>query len=268
MRNTFSVLIAIHQRDDIEKNFEKLISSIYANTLLPDQVLILVDGYINSSFKNIIYNSKEKQGFEVYFHPKNMGLAKILNIGLNKIYTDWVIRVDGDDISLPNRFQRVIDHISPEISIIGSFIKEFDKNNKFRVKKVPLMQEKIKKYLKYRNPFNHCAVAYRVSHVISVGGYPDLYLKEDYGLWVKMLANNYKGLNIPECLVYAAFDENSYSRRSGIRYLKSDLSLTKLQYSLRTVNFLEFIIITFLRGFFILIPNFCKKLLYSFIRSY
>ena len=176
--------------------------------------------------------------------------------------------MDGDDICLPNRFERLISNINKNISIIGSYTKEIDEKNNSRIKKVPLNHSSIKKFIKFRNPFNHNSVAYRVDHVLKVGGYPNLYLKEDYGLWIKLIANNYQGLNIPEILVEASFDSNSYSRRSGYDYLKSDILLSKMQYNLNMINFFELIYISFIRLLFILTPNRMKKILYRLLRVF
>lgn len=266
MNVPFTVLLTLHQRDDIEDNFESLIQSIYTNTLLPNNILILVDGPISSNFQLNIENQKKIKKFDVYYHHINIGLANILNIGLKKIHTPWAIRVDGDDICLPHRFKKTIECIHSEISIVGGYIKEIDENKVTRIKKVPLQYQNIKSYLKYRNPFNHPTVAFRVDHVLSVGGYPNLYLKEDYGLWVKMISKGYQGINIPEILVETSFNKASYQRRSGINYLKSDISLAIMQYNLKNINKLEFFFILVLRTITILSPSFLKILIYQFLR--
>jgi len=268
MNNDFSVLVTLHQRKDIQENFIKLIESIYANTLLPKQVLILVDGKINHEFKSIIKYQENLYGFEVFFNPINIGLAKILNLGLEKILSLWVIRVDGDDFCLPNRFEVIMKNIKPNISIIGSYINEIDEYKNIRVKKVPLSDKEIKKYIKIRNPFNHCAVAYRKDHVLKVGGYPDIFLQEDYALWIKMLSNGYKGINLKDVLVNAFFNKDSYKRRSGIIYLKADYCISLLKYRYKIINKIEFLLIIFLRSIFILAPNFIKKSAYSFLRLF
>ena len=267
MKNDFSVLVTLHQREDIELNFNSLIESIYKNTLIPKYVLILIDGPIKTSFKNNIVDHQKIREFQIYHHHSNIGLANILNIGLKKTKTTWVIRVDGDDLCLSNRFKRIMDNAKPNISIISSYIREIDENQISRIKKNPISQEHIAKYIKIRNPFNHCAVAYQKDHVIDVGGYPDIFLQEDYGLWVKMIAKGYQGLNIPEVLVEASFNHKSYIRRSGIAYLKSDLELNLLKYNLNLINIFELIIIFLIRSSFLLLPNILKKQFYNFLRS-
>ena len=80
MKYDFSVLIAIHQRSDIELNFENLVKSIFSSTIIPKQTLIMVDGPISLSFKRTINNLKKKNNFQVYFNKEKIGLADILNI--------------------------------------------------------------------------------------------------------------------------------------------------------------------------------------------
>lgn len=268
MKHDFTVLVTLHQRSDIALNFNLLIDSIYSNTLKPKNVLILVDGPIELSFKKNIENKKKNRKFDTFFNPTNIGLANILNLGLAKINTTWVIRVDGDDICLSNRFKKIMDNVDPNLSIIGSYISEIDENKKSRIKSVPLSHKSIIKYIKFRNPFNHCAVAYQRDHVIKIGGYPNIYLQEDYGLWVKMIANGFKGINLPEVLVNASFNSQSYKRRTGAEYLKSDFKLSMLKYDLGVINLIEFLIVILVRISFILMPNFLKKNLYALIRIF
>ena len=266
MNKDISLLMAIHQRDDIEKNFDKVLDSIKKNSFIPENFLLLIDGQINKSFQIKINHWKDQLTFDVYQSNQNIGLAKILNIGLKKITTTWAIRIDGDDVNSFQRFQCLFDHLDSSLSVIGSYIEEIDEFGLRRIKKVPLDSHSIKRYAKYRNPMNHNSVIVRVDHLLQVGGYPELYLKEDYGLWVKLLSQGYQFLNISEVLVQASFDNNSYRRRSGMKYLKSDLELINLQYQEGLINIFERLHITIFRILFLLTPFFLKKRIYSLLR--
>ena len=50
----FSVILPILEREDIVKGFPMAIESIFQNTLIPDQVLVVVDGLVSKSFKGLI----------------------------------------------------------------------------------------------------------------------------------------------------------------------------------------------------------------------
>mgnify|MGYP000371201490 CR=1 FL=1 len=61
----FSVILPILERNDIVKGFPMAIQSIFQNTLVPDQVLVVVDGLVSKSFKGLIMKLKKKYLFEL-----------------------------------------------------------------------------------------------------------------------------------------------------------------------------------------------------------
>ena len=77
--------MSVHQRDDIEKSIEKVIDSIYQNTLLPEIFLLMIDGPVKDSFFTKIITLQKKYNFKVYKNPTNIGLSKIMNKGLKKL---------------------------------------------------------------------------------------------------------------------------------------------------------------------------------------
>lgn len=256
--------MAVHQRKDIENSFVDVMSCIFKNTLLPNQFLLLIDGPISFTFENKIKEIKKKYSINIFQTNSNIGLAKILNKGLELVNTEWVIRVDGDDLSHQNRFKTIIEAIDDNVSIISSYITEFDEFNRRRVKKLPLTHDKIIKFLKFRNPINHNAVAYKRLDVLSVGGYPDIFLKEDYGLWILMFHNQFKAKNLPVSLVDVNFDNNTISRRGGIKNIKSDILISKLLYKYHFINILELFIICFIRIAASISPSIVRKLVYQY----
>ena len=231
--------MAVHQRKDIEKSFIDVVNCIFKNTLLPDQFLLLIDGPISLTFENKIKEIKNKYSINIFQTNSNIGLAKILNKGLELVNTDWVIRVDGDDLSHKDRFKTLMGAIDNDVSIISSYITEFDEFNRKRIKKLPLTHDEIIKFLKFRNPINHNAVAYKRLDVLSVGGYPNIFLKEDYGLWILMFHNKFKAKNLAIPLVDVYFDNNTLIRRGGIKNIKSDILITKLLFKFNFINILE-----------------------------
>lgn len=61
----------------------------------------------------------------------NLGLADNLNRGLSLIHTDYVARMDGDDIAEPDWLEKevaVLDN-NPEIGVCGGCAKRFGSNN-------------------------------------------------------------------------------------------------------------------------------------------
>ncbi len=225
--NPFTVLIAVY-KNDIPELFEKALSSIYVNTLSPTKVLLIVDGPIPDSIITAINRYKDEKGLEALYLESNVGLAKALNIGLVYVKTEWVIRADSDDINLSNRFETLAPYMNDSYDLLGSAIQEVDSFGvKLGLRAPPLKQAEIIKFARKRNPFNHMSVAFRVPLAISCGGYPDIFLKEDYGLWASMLSAGARVINLSEPLVLATAGNSMYKRRGGFRYVYAEIKLQK-----------------------------------------
>jgi glycosyltransferase involved in cell wall biosynthesis len=261
--NPFTVLIAVY-KNDIPDLFEKALSSIYVNTLSPTQVLLIVDGPIPDSISTIIDKYKIERGLEVHYLESNVGLAKALNIGLGSVKTEWVIRADSDDINLSNRFETLAPYMNESYDLLGSAIQEVDSMGaKLGIRAPPLKQAEIIKFARKRNPFNHMSVAFRVPLAITCGGYPDIYLKEDYGLWTSMLNAGARVINLPTPLVLVTAGNSMYKRRGGLRYVYAEIKLQKHLISKGISNVFFALIYGFGRSAVYLIPNQVRGIIYS-----
>jgi hypothetical protein len=267
----FCVLMPIFQRDDIYKIIDKAILSIFKNSIIPNQFIIIVDGPLKNKFIKKIYFYKKKYKIQIiWLKEKSKGITLPLNEGLSKVETPFVARADGDDINELNRFERQISYAKKGYELIGSNIMEIDLKGKIlSKKKMPEKFIDIKRYSKIRNPFNHMTVFFKKDLAIKYGGYPDLYLKEDYGLWLKFIKNNRKIININATLVRATTGEDFYiNRRSGLGYVKSEYGISKYLFNLKINNLFETIIILMLRVSFILLFSKIKKIFYlKFLRA-
>lgn len=267
----FSVLICVYKNDS-PIVFDSAIKSILSNELIPDQIVLVVDGPISQELDLIVTESaRDFLGlFDVIRLPFNQGLAKALNAGLEAVKFKWVVRADADDINLPNRFSTLSNFIfkNPECDILSSYILEIDGNgNYLHERRVPVEHEAIKKYLRWRSPFNHMAVAYKKDLVVKVGGYPDVYLKEDYALWYFVLECG-RSANIPMVLVHATAGSALYKRRGGIKYVLSEAALQKLLYKSGCKSFCYAIADFFIRSVVFVLPSGLRGVFYSaFLRN-
>lgn len=231
----FSVLMSCYWNDSFEK-FRAALQSIVDNTLSPTVVVLVIDGPIPLSLENVISEYKDILPLIVVRLPENVGLALALNHGLKSIQTDYCIRADADDVNLPDRFSKILEKLTANYDLVGSYIEEYDPSDGGYVatKRVPLDQENIRGYAKRRNPFNHMSVGFNTTVVKRVGGYPSIHLREDYALWVTLLAGNITCCNIPDVLVHASAGAGMYERRGGITHIAAEFKmqclLTELGY--------------------------------------
>ena len=259
----FSVLLPILERKDIIEGFPKALESIYKNTILPDQVVVTVDGKVSSFFKDLIVKYQEKYNLDLIWIPEKVGLDKALNIGLEKCNNEYVFRADGDDINHKDRFEEQLPFLYL-YDVVGSNIDEYDQfGNYISTRFVPKFNEEISKMMPFRNPINHMSVAFKKSKVMEVGGYPNLFLKGDYGLWIKLKAANFKFYNLEKSLVNASTGDRMIKDRGGARYILSELLLQKYLLQNGLTNLISAFFIFFFRSIVFILPVYLRSFIYK-----
>ena len=222
----FTVLLPTHNRKNMEIQFERAIRSIYTNSLLPKRTLVVIDGEVDQVFEKKILELQELYSYDCIWLPSNVGITKALNEGLSSIDTKWTIRADSDDINMPGRFEALINRLEEGFDVVGSWVTEIDEREvPLCTRRVPEDHDHIKNLCKYRNPMNHMSIAFRTDQVKSVGGYPEIYKREDYGLWAMLLNQGALFANIQVPLVLASAGDTQYARRSGLRYIGGEIHL-------------------------------------------
>jgi glycosyltransferase involved in cell wall biosynthesis len=267
----FTVLMALYRRDRVEL-FEAAVHSVFANTLRPNQFLIVVDGPIPGNLRVSLQTLQTRYPLIELVHlPENKGLANALNIGLQLVKFAWVLRADADDENLPERFSTLatVCEENPKVQLVGSAILEVDEDAQpLAIRELPCTAEEIRRFAKTRNPFNHMTVAYRLDAVLDCGGYPNIFLKEDYGLWCLFIAKGYTAMNVKTILVHASAGMGMFRRRGGFRYAKSELQMQRLMVQCGLKNHAQAILDGILRAGFFLIPSSLRGLIYlNFLRK-
>jgi glycosyltransferase involved in cell wall biosynthesis len=228
MNKTFAVLICVYQGDE-PGPFRRALASIFANTLQPAQVVLVVDGPVGPETSAVIDAfSAAYASLSVVRCVENIGFSAALNKGLGVIDADWVVRADSDDWNLPHRFEALTQMMAPNLAIIGSSIAETnDAGEIYAIRRVPLSHAAICTYIRRRNPFNHMSVAFRRDLALKCGGYPKLMVREDYGLWASMIGAGGMGENIDEVLVHASAGTSMYQRRRSLQSYRAEIMLQR-----------------------------------------
>jgi glycosyltransferase involved in cell wall biosynthesis len=264
----FSVLLPTYNRSDMYILFDKAITSIFSNSILPKETIIIIDGPISPEFTIKITKYEKLYNLLVIWLPENVGLTKALNIGLSHVTTKWVFRADGDDFNLPDRFEKQLKVLRDGHHLVGGSIQEVNEEGVFlKIRRPPLNHIQICKMIKRRNPFNHMSVAFSTEFAKKIGGYPNIFLKEDYGFWCLFIKHGAKTANIPDILVLATTGDKMFSRRSGLNYIKSEINLQRHLVYCGLSTYFEAIFFGFLRSFIFTLPASLKKVIYfKFLR--
>ena len=250
---------------------KKSIESVFKNSIKPDFFILTIDGPIPASNQKIIEEISKKFPIQLNLIKKNLGLALALNSALKLVKTEWVARADSDDINLPCRFEKQLYYAKKNIDVIGSNILEIDRDKILPnlKKKIPITDLQIKKYIKFRNPINHMTAFYKTNLINSVGGYPNIYLREDYGLWAKLVTQKVAFYNINEVLVHVNGGKSLYKRRGGIKNAIAEIKLQILLGQYKIKPFYKVFLDLILRTSFLLLPSkFIEKIYVNKMRSH
>lgn len=266
MNIKFSVILPIYWKNEFS-DFKKTFKSIVCQSLRPNEIIIIFDGKVNSEIKKFINKSKKKYKIKILKNTKNLGLGKSLNKCIKFCKNEIIARVDCDDINYPNRFKNQIRTLlKNNLDLVGSSTLEYNSGSKTKlIKSNPIKNDRIKKYLKFKNSINHQTVIFKKKSVLRSGNYEHVPFFEDYFLWVKMAKNNFKFGNINKILVKAKIDGDFYHRRSGKKYFLNYYYFLKKCLKVKYINRIEFFILLFFRG---LIYSFSEKIIKFFYISF
>lgn len=269
----YSVLMSVYDRE-LPENLNESLESMLMQSYPPSDFVLVCDGKLTNEL-NIIVKSFEnefKNIFQIVRIDENVGPGRALNEGIDACKCDYIVRMDSDDISLPNRClkQMLLFAVKPKLDIIGTYVEEFDDktNSTVAVKKVPIMHKDIDAYAKRRNPFNRQSVAFRKSFAVKIGGYSDLKLCEDYEFAARMLAAGARGQNIPEVLVKYRVDEKTPEIRKSWRLTKAFIKVRWIIFLSGYTSFRDFFMPCALQlGLFILPRKFTRWVYTTFLRG-
>lgn len=262
----FSVLMSVYKKDN-PLWLREALESIITQTIKPDQIVLVVDGYIGEELEKVLSSYSDK--LDIMRLEKNAGLGTALNKGLEICKHPLVARMDSDDISLSSRFEQQLSAFASDnqLSVSGGYIQEFDHKTKkiISVKKVPLSEKEVRKFIKFRSPVNHPSVMFKKTDVLAAGGYQPLHFMEDYFLWIRMINKGFKICNIPFILVNMRTTDSLYSRRGGYKYFLSNKAIYDKMLQLKMISRLVYLYNISVRFTAqVLMPNKLRKFFYKF----
>lgn len=199
------------------KTLGEAIDSLLAQTYTDWKLIMCDDGSVDDTYSIAQqYVQQYPDKMVLLKNEKNMGLNYTLNHCLSVADGELIARMDGDDISVPERFEREVEFLDchPQYSIVSSCMHYFDENGIFRTGKgtgEPSIES-----IARTTPFCHAACMVRAEAYKAVDGYSvdEKRLRvEDWDLWVRMYERGYRGYMLDEPLYMMRDDRNAYARR-------------------------------------------------------
>ena len=135
-----------------------------------------------------------------YRGEKNVGLANVLNVGMDMARGKYIARMDSDDISLPDRLQIQYNYLEshPEIDLVSVGMQQFGADN--RTMRYDNTTEDIKFNALFFSPILHASSMWRRERFAFLRFEQEHVPAEDYRMWTRALASGLKMRNLPEIL--------------------------------------------------------------------
>lgn len=197
-----------------EKFLKEAIESILKQTFSDFELLVINDSSTDNTEK-IILSYKDKR--IIYLkNDQNLGLIKTLNKGLEIAQGEFIARMDHDDISVTNRFEKQLEVFAtnPEIGVCGTWFTLFGKNQLNEIIKHPINPEDIKIALLGSCVLGHPTVMFRKIALANLRYDNDYNFCEDFEFWTR-LSRITKIYNIPESLLNYRFHDTNLSILNG-----------------------------------------------------
>ncbi len=218
----FSVLISTYA-GDVPEQLDSALKSIVRQTVPPDEIVLVKDGPISKRLSCIIdkWRMDYPHLFSIVSLPKNLGLGLALKAGMEECRHELIARMDADDISAPNRFEKQLRflHQNRDVDVVSSWTAQFydEPDSVLFVRPAPTRHEDISRLARFRSPITHAASMFHRSAVIRAGGYSHWRVMQDYQLWARMLLAGCRMACIPEALYKVRRSGGLATRRSGLR---------------------------------------------------
>jgi len=247
---TVSALMSTYAGESA-KNLAESLESVYAQTVVPDQLVLVVDGPIDDSQHEIIAQYRMDRRIAeatVVQLASNVGLARALNAGLERCTGQFVMRMDSDDRCDPSRLELQINYFKnhPEFDIVTSWCTEFfDDGTTTVLKSSPVGHDAVVRALRWRNVLVHPSLLIRTETLRGVGGYrSDFGLLEDYDLYIRLVLSGAKFHVIPKVLVQMRISISQRRRRGGLRYCMNEIMFRFFCFRTGFLSAKEFFLVT------------------------
>lgn len=200
--------------DYISQSVSSILDQTYKNI-----ELIVCDDSTNEDTKAALNNfAKNDSRLHLIRKPKRMGFVKALNEGLKQAKGELIARMDGDDISLPERIEKEVDFAlsHPSIDLFGGNMyvinKDGDVISQRTYKSKP---NEFKRRFLYRNPLAHPTIMFKRKIIDDGFLYnPDFKKAEDLDFYLRLYKNHYSLSNMNDFLVKYRVLEDQQKKRA------------------------------------------------------
>lgn len=236
-----SVIMSVYNG---EKYLVQAIDSILNQTYQNFEFIIIEDCSTDNSLDILEEYAKKDSRIKIIKKEKNIGIKGFienLNLGISIAVGKYIARMDQDDVSLPERFQKQVDFLenNPEITLVGAQLNLINEQNKITGEAIAALQHRdIVKRITSQIQLFHPVIMFRKDQNIQ---YREKFLYcEDYDLYLNLITQGKKLANLNEKLLNYRILANSISRKDDVFTKKLMLEKALYFYQSRKKNGSDF----------------------------
>jgi glycosyltransferase involved in cell wall biosynthesis len=217
-KSLISVLIPTY---NVENFIEEAINSICIQTYSNLEIIVVDDCSTDLTYGKLLKLAEKDDRIKVYRNDYNRKIAFTLNRAFSLSSGEFIVRMDGDDISLPDKIQLQFDYLlnNPNINLVGSNIYSIDENGNILNKiKTPITWRQVEYLMLKYSPVLHIWMCHR-SIYERLNGYRELSGSEDYDFLLRMHTMGFKFLNIPEYTYKVRLRDGNTQSTNGLKQI-------------------------------------------------
>src|SRR3989344_4812533 len=181
-----SVIMPVYNSEAyIESSVESILNQSYTNF----EFIIIDDASTDKTYDRLLKLIKIDKRIVLVKNKRNEGVTKSLNKALKIAKGKYIIRMDADDWSYPNRFKLQVDLMenNPDVVVSGSYVEICNSKLKMKnLRKYHLDDTTIRKHIFRYSPFAHPATIWKTK-VLKENLYSEVIIvSQDYELYFRV----------------------------------------------------------------------------------
>jgi glycosyltransferase involved in cell wall biosynthesis len=187
-----SVIMSVYNGEEF---LPAAIDSIIGQSL-SEWEFIITDDNSNEATRSLLLQYEKDPRIKITWQKNRQGLTRNLNQAIGECRGKYIARMDGDDISIPERFARQVDFLdaNPDVAAVATYVQFIDGKGKITGEwpddRKTNSNSAIRRVLPFRNCLAHPSVMVRKEIMQQYGYNNEQVHSQDWDLWMRLAADH------------------------------------------------------------------------------
>lgn len=215
---------------NVEKFVEEAVQSILVQTYKNFELIIVDDCSTDETFEILQRLATEDDRIRLFRNKVNSKICKTLNRAFAHAKGEFICRMDGDDVSTPERLEVLKEFIDkhPDVSLVGSNMITIDEDGREVSRKRYI---RTNRYIQWGNHYQPC-----VAHIWlakrkvydALYGYREVPYVEDWDFLLRGQNKGFHYANVDEFIYKCRIRNGNTGTTNGLRQRKAGRYVLKL----------------------------------------